>query len=136
MELYWKTVQGCWIDWLIYAIGVSLFVVQILFYKWHHDGKRFQFVQYLSKWQQIFLVIAELLPLLGLLGTVLGLMQTFGNFQTMKTGAKVDLTLMIQNFAPALSTTLSGLLFVIPNLVINALLFNETKVFENEGPKR
>ena len=136
MELYWKTVQGSWIDWLIYAVGLSLIVVQIMFYKWHHDGKRFQFVQYLSKWQQIFLVIAELLPLLGLLGTVLGLMQTFGNFQTMKTGAKVDLTLMIQNFAPALSTTLSGLLFVIPNLVINALLFNETKVFENEGPKR
>lgn len=136
MELYWKTVLGSPIDWFIYAVGSLLLITQIFFLVMHLKGKGFQFVQYLSKWQQFFLVIAELLPLLGLLGTVFSLMNTFGTFQAMKTGAKIDFTLMIQNFAPALSATFSGLFWVIPNLVMNAILFSVTKEYENEGPKR
>lgn len=136
MELYFKTFWSSPVDWLIVVTGLCLFFVQTWFFVGHLFRKRFAYVQNLKKWQETFLVIAELLPLLGLLGTVYSLMQTFGTFQAFKAGAKVDLSLMIQNFAPALSTTFSGLILVIPNLFINALLFNAAKVFETEDSRK
>lgn len=60
----------------------------------------------------------ELLPLLGILGTVLALLLTLNNLGTVST---FDVRQVTRDFAPALSTTVSGLVFAIINMLLNAL---------------
>ncbi len=64
----------------------------------------------------------ELLPLLGLLGTVLGLMNTLGSFEMAAQGDLPDSSVVISAFAPAMSTPISGLIMLIPNLGLNFFL--------------
>jgi biopolymer transport protein ExbB/TolQ len=80
------------------------------------------FVQYLDRYRTVCLLLTELLPVLGLLGTVFSLMFTFKTFQVATAGDAPDLSQMVQAFAPAMSTTISGLLMIVPNLVLNAIL--------------
>lgn len=61
------------------------------------------------------LYLCEFFPLLGLTGTMLGLMGTFGAMDTVKP----DIAVVIQKFSPALSTTISGLGFLMVNLLFN-----------------
>jgi biopolymer transport protein ExbB/TolQ len=85
-------------------------------------GRRVFFVQDLHRYQTFCLVLTELLPVLGLLGTVLGLMNTFETFH-LSSQSEPDLSQMVRAFSPALSTTISGLVMVAPNLVLNAMLW-------------
>ncbi|MGE0434903.1 MAG: MotA/TolQ/ExbB proton channel family protein [Planctomycetota bacterium] len=59
----------------------------------------------------------ELLPLLGIIGTVLALLLTLTDLGN---SATFDVRRVATNFAPALSTTVSGLVFAIVNLIVNA----------------
>lgn len=61
---------------------------------------------------------AELLPLLGILGTVLALLMTLTNIGT---ATVFDIKQVAADFAPALSTTVSGISFAVINLVLNGL---------------
>jgi biopolymer transport protein ExbB/TolQ len=79
----------------------------------------------LERFRVVLLSLTELLPILGLLGTVLSLMATFQSFQT-SADETPNLAETLRNFAPALSATCSGLLMIGPNLVMNALLWLAT----------
>lgn len=119
---YWSTVSRSGMDWLIYFWGISLMLAHLygLFMRW--QSKSPFYVQGLDRYRTMLLALTELLPVLGLTGTVLSLMATFQGFES--TGDETpDMAATIRTFAPALSATCSGLLLVAPNLILNTLLW-------------
>ena len=121
-DAYWQTVLTSPIDWVILISGLLLIVAHLVGLVGHYEGSLVLFVQYLDRYRTVCLLLTELLPVLGLLGTVFSLMYTFKTFQVATAGDAPDLSQMVQAFAPAMSTTISGLLMIVPNLVLNAIL--------------
>ena len=121
-DAYWQTVLTSPIDWVILISGLLLIVAHLVGLVGHYEGSLVLFVQYLDRYRTVCLLLTELLPVLGLLGTVFNLMYTFKTFQVTTAGDAPDLSQMVQAFAPAMSTTISGLLMIVPNLVLNAIL--------------
>lgn len=122
-EAYWQTVAQNPLDWVILILGCGLIVAHFAGLVGRFHGRRVLFVQDLDRYRTFCLLLTELLPVLGLLGTVFSLMFTFRTFQVPEAGERPDLSLMVQAFAPAMSTTISGLGMIGPNLVLNALLW-------------
>jgi hypothetical protein len=120
---YWETVRTSSLDWLILTLGGALIAAHVFGLVMRAQGTRVLFVQGLDRYRTFCLLFTELLPVLGLLGTVLSLMYTFKTFQAAAAGENPDLSQMVRAFAPALSTTISGLLMIGPNLVLNAILW-------------
>lgn len=113
------------LDWTIVGFGSLLLLAHALLFlvvafagnSPHPRMKRFQ---------EYFLLLSELLPLMGLLGTVQALLFTFKAFGTDESNTVMTMAQMktfVQDFAPALTTTANGLFFLIPNLLINALVW-------------
>ena len=121
-EAYWSTVRESPLDWIILGMGVCLLVAHVVGIIGRVDGRSTVFVQGLDRYRTFCLALTDLLPVGGLLGTTLALMHTFKSYQT-GGGDAPDLSQMIRTFAPAMSTTASGLLMVAPNLVLNAVLW-------------
>jgi len=115
--------NGSWFDIFIIAVGVMLMLAHIQALLLRLAGRRRKFVQDLGRRQQFLLSMIEILPMLGLIGTVIGLLNTFALFDTGE-NAQPDLSLVVKEFAPALTTTLSGLAMAVPNLALNALLYS------------
>ncbi|MFO0812050.1 MAG: MotA/TolQ/ExbB proton channel family protein [Gemmatales bacterium] len=124
-EVYWNTVRESGIDWFILGWGSLLILAHLagLFARWRGTSRAFQ--QGLERYRTVLLSLTELLPILGLLGTVLSLMATFQSFQT-SVDETPNLSETLRTFSPALSATCSGLLMIGPNLVLNALLWLAT----------
>lgn len=122
-EAYWQTVVTNPLDWVILFFGLLLIVAHLYGLGRHFQGKRVLFVQDLDRYRTFLLLLTELLPVLGLLGTVFSLMFTFKTFQVAAAGDAPDLSQMVQAFAPAMSTTISGLGMIFLNLVLNAILW-------------
>jgi hypothetical protein len=117
-------------DWAILCIGVILGLVQLYAILEHWRGKKISFVQGLNRWQHGILAFIELLPVAGLLGTILGLMNTFHTFQA--SGKGPDLSRMASEFAPALTTTISAMLMMLFNLLLNAILSLLYQIHQSE----
>lgn len=122
-DAYVETVQHSSLDWAILSLGCLLLAAHVVGLVMRYHGKRVLFVQDLDRYRTFCLLLTELLPVLGLLGTVLSLMLTFKTFQMAEAGEAPDLSQMVRSFAPAMSTTISGLLAIGPNLVMNAILW-------------
>ncbi len=75
--------------------------------------------------KQISMVILELFPLLGILGTVWGLSNALLAMSN-TTGPGMQVGVVAKQFGGALSTTFLGLLSVALTLVIGALLSNDS----------
>ena len=73
----------------------------------------------LQKWLPFIAVTAAIAPLLGLLGTVSGMITTFNGLSVVGTG---DPKLLSGGISEALVTTLFGLVVAIPALVLHSLL--------------
>jgi hypothetical protein len=99
-------------DWLILGLGTTLFVVQIILswraLRWQTTG----FDERLDRWLSTLAQAAEWFPLLGLLGTVAGILQTFGSISGPVTPKDV-----IALYAPAITATGSGLVMAILNIL-------------------
>jgi hypothetical protein len=117
---YFEFISG-W-DWIIISYGSFLALFQIYAIFMRYGGKRIFFVQNLGRIQESCLQWAELLPVLGLIGTVVAMLNTFAEFSVTH-GEGVDIAVIIRKFAPAMTTTLSGLFMVIINLPLNQVLF-------------
>ncbi|MBT8136342.1 MAG: MotA/TolQ/ExbB proton channel family protein [Gammaproteobacteria bacterium] len=78
----------------------------------------------LEKWQTALKVIAAVAPLLGLLGTVVGMIQTFQSITLFGTG---DPKLMADGISKALVTTMLGLLVAIPMVLLHSLVASRSK---------
>ncbi|MFT3883509.1 MAG: MotA/TolQ/ExbB proton channel family protein [Gemmatales bacterium] len=124
-EVYWNTVRDSGIDWFILSWGSLLIVAHLIGLVARWRGSSMVFMQGLERYRTVLLSMTELLPILGLLGTVLSLMATFQGFQT-TIEETPNLAETLRTFAPALSATCSGLLMIGPNLVLNALLWLAT----------
>jgi hypothetical protein len=109
-EFYLNQISG--IDWLILGLGSLLFMVQI-FLSWRALLWRgTSFNERPDRWLSNLAQAAEWFPLLGLLGTVAGILQTFGSI----TG-QVPPERIIALYAPAITATGSGLFMALVNIL-------------------
>jgi biopolymer transport protein ExbB/TolQ len=105
-------VQKSPMDWLILILGIVLFFFQLELtwqaLQWR--GNRFN--ERPDRWLSHLAQAAEWFPLLGLLGTVAGILQTFSSI----TG-QVAPELIIKLYAPAITATGSGLFMALINIL-------------------
>lgn len=85
--------------------------------------------QWLDKWIGAIAITAAVSPLLGLLGTVSGMIETFKMMTLFGSG---DPEVVSGGIAQALVTTELGLIVAIPALVLNALLNRKAKSYYSE----
>jgi len=100
-----------WMDVLILTIGTALFLMQMLLtlkaLRWRGTGFDERSDSFLSGLAQA----AEWFPLLGLLGTVAAILQTFSGM-----GEKVTPREIIRSYSPAITATGSGLFMALINI--------------------
>lgn len=94
------------------------------------DDQLFLFLQQckrqLERWIGAIAVTASVSPLLGLLGTVSGMIETFRMMTLFGAG---DPEVVSSGIAQALVTTELGLVVAIPSLVVSAILFRRAKSY-------
>ena len=113
MNFYLKHLASSPMDWIILALGAVLFSLQTFLgwraLQWRGDG----FDERPDRWLTNLAQGAEWFPLLGLLGTVGGILQTFSSM----TGPSVTPSEIIRNYAPAITATGSGLFMALLNIL-------------------
>ncbi len=129
---YLKRVRHSAIDWLILSFGALLFVAQtVLVWKalqWRGDN----FDERPDPWLTHLALAAEWFPLLGLLGTVAAILQTFNSpdFAPQE---------IIKRYAPAITATGSGLFMALVNILPTWMaLFGRDmiRLLAGEAPQR
>lgn len=105
-------------DGLILGLGFSLFAIQVLLawraLKWEGDD----FNQSADRWISHLAQAAEWFPMLGLLGTVAAILQTFSTLSTMPETSGADRAREIfRQYAPAITATGSGLFMALLNIL-------------------
>lgn len=103
--------------WLM--IILTLFSYQLLLELYFSQSIRDNWMEKVTHWVPGIRVLLTSLPLLGLLGTVMGLLDTFGQ---MSQGSMDQQTMLSGGIADALLTTEMGLLLVIPGWLLLSLL--------------
>lgn len=102
-----------WMDVVILGIGTPLFILQTWFswraLRWRGTG----FDERADPWLTNLAQAAEWFPLMGLLGTVAGILQTFSRLGEVKTVTPQEI---IANYAPAITATGSGLFMALINI--------------------
>lgn len=112
MKFYLKRLEWSPMDWLILALGTVLFLSQIALGWQALQWQSTKFDDRPDKWLNNLAQAAEWFPLLGLLGTVGGILQTFSQIKTSMTPPEI-----IQNYAPAITATGSGLFMALLNII-------------------
>ncbi len=105
------------IVWAILALALFCYIVLFNFLIGERDRV---WKQQVTVWLRIMPVLLSALPLLGLLGTIAGLLETFRSMAI--SGGLDQQTLMSSGIASALVTTQLGLFTVIPGLVLFSVI--------------
>jgi hypothetical protein len=100
------------LDGLIIGLGGFLFLLQMILGWRAMRWRGTSFDERPDRWLTHLAQAAEWFPLLGLIGTVAGILQTFG---TMPEDAKFDA--IVRLYAPALTATGSGLFAALVNIL-------------------
>jgi hypothetical protein len=116
-RFYFNHVRNSHIDWLILGLGLTLFLTQTLLawraLQWRGTG----FNERPDRWLSNLAQAAEWFPMLGLIGTVMAILQTFGTLsEVTQAGKKVETSLIITSYAPAITATGSGLFMALVNI--------------------
>lgn len=123
LSAYWNSMSG--FDYIIIGLGFFLLAVQLALAVPYIFGYQV-FLQYGEKTMELCRSLCEFFPLLGLLGTVMGLLGTFSYLgAALGTGEAFSTTIMketLSRFAPALTTTVSGILMIIANLFVHIVI--------------
>jgi biopolymer transport protein ExbB len=82
-------------------------------------------LNHLRRYRRVFNGVATIGPMLGLLGTVFGLIQSFNDVASAGAMGRPDL--LAKGFGEALITTEYGLIVAIPSLLLHALLARRAK---------
>jgi hypothetical protein len=113
---YLHRLQDSAIDWIILAIGTVLFVSQTVLgwkaLKWRELEAKFD--ERPDHWLSHLAQAAEWFPLLGLIGTVAAILQTFSSFGP---GSRPAAEEIIQKYGPAITATGSGLFMALMNIL-------------------
>jgi len=112
IKFYWRNLTG--LDKFILGLGLSLFAIQTLLaysaMAWRGDG----FEERADPWLNRLAQSSEWFPLLGLIGTVGGIMLTFGTLDATTQPTPGDI---INRYAPAITATGSGLFMALLNIL-------------------
>lgn len=101
------------IVWAILGLALYCYIVEFNLLLSSRDAN---WRQQVRGWLKVMPVLLSALPLLGLLGTIAGLLRTF---RSMSIGGGLDQqTLLSSGIADALITTQLGLIMVIPGLML------------------
>jgi hypothetical protein len=114
MRDYLKRLPHSPMDWLILSIGFLLLTAQTLLAWQALQWRISKFDERPDRWLSQLAQAAEWFPLLGLLGTVGGILQTFGS---MENRSSVTPREIIQTYAPAITATGSGLFMALVNIL-------------------
>lgn len=113
---YLTRLQDSHIDWVILALGGALFVTQTVLawkaMKLLDSAPGFD--ERPDKWLAQLSQAAEWFPLLGLIGTVAAILQTFSSFSPDKPPTYSEI---IQKYGPAITATGSGLFMALLNIL-------------------
>lgn len=120
---YMARVKESPIDWVIISVGTTLFVAQIIL-SWQamrlSDNKH-GFNTKPDAWLKHLNLAAEWFPLLGLIGTVAAILQTFSSITP---DSDPTPQMIIRKYAPAITATGGGLYMalvnILPGWVVNA----------------
>ncbi len=111
-DYYLDRVRESPMDWLILGLGAVLFVAQMTLAWWALRWRGTGFDERPDRWLSHLAQAAEWFPLLGLLGTVAGILQTFSRVHPQIGPAEV-----IHLYAPAITATGSGLFMALVNIL-------------------
>ncbi len=103
------------LDALMLALGTSLFLAQIILCWQALQWRGHKFADWPERWLTNLAQAAEWFPLLGLIGTVAGIMQTFASFG--QTTGVVTQREIIFKYAPAITATCTGLFMALINIL-------------------
>jgi hypothetical protein len=104
------------IDWIIIGLGFTLFIAQV-WLTWRALLWREQAADFdprSERWLSHLAQGAEWFPLLGLIGTVVAILQTFGSLLP---GARPEPSEIIRKYAPAITATGGGLYMAFINIL-------------------
>jgi hypothetical protein len=113
-DFYIAQLQHSSIDWLILGIGAALFLAQTVLAWQSLQWRGSSFDERPDRWLSNLAQAAEWFPLLGLLGTVAGILQTFSSIPT---SGQVLPAEIIRLYAPAITATGSGLFMALINIL-------------------
>jgi hypothetical protein len=109
---YLRRIRSSQIDWVILALGTVLFALQTGLswraLQWQGEG----FDERPDRWLNNLAQAAEWFPLMGLLGTVAAILQTFSTITGTVTPQEI-----ISKYAPAITATGSGLFMALLNIL-------------------
>ena len=111
---YLNRLRDSAIDWIILGLGGVLFLSQTVLawraMRWNEND----FDESGDDWLNHLAKAAEWFPLLGLIGTVAAILQTFGSFGV---GTRPTAEEVIQKYGPAITATGSGLFMALLNIL-------------------
>lgn len=113
LDFYLDRVRESRMDWLILGLGVALFVIQTAL-SWralHWRGTAFD--ERPDRWLSNLAQAAEWFPMLGLIGTVTGILETFSQIASNPATRSQEI---IRLYAPAITATGSGLFMALINI--------------------
>jgi MotA/TolQ/ExbB proton channel family len=113
LNFYLQRIRESHMDWLIIGLGGFMFAMQ-LFLSWralHWRGTGFD--ERPDRWLSNLAQAAEWFPLLGLIGTVTGILETFNELGTRP---HVETREIVRLYAPAITATGSGLFMALINI--------------------
>jgi hypothetical protein len=114
MTFYLESITHSYLDWFILALGTCFFLLQLLL-AWR--GLRWQSRSFDERGDALLQRIyqaADWFPLLGLFGTLVGILQTFARISEQEAVAQREI---VSLYAPSLTTAASGLLMAFLNIV-------------------
>lgn len=94
------------------------------------DDVLFEYHQVLKKYKIIIKVIVVVAPLVGLLGTVIGMIETFDSLASMNLFSQSGG--IAGGISQALFTTQFGLVVAVPGVILGRLLDKKAQTLENE----
>jgi hypothetical protein len=114
-DYYAQRVRSSPMDWLILGLGAVLFLAQMLLTIRALQWRGTDFDERGDRWLSNLAQAAEWFPMLGLLGTVAGILQTFGSFA--ESSGPIPPERIVALYAPAITATGSGLFMALINIL-------------------
>ena len=112
LDFYLRRIRTSPMDWLILGLGALLFLVQSVLSWYALQWRGAAFDERADRWLTNLAQAAEWFPMLGLIGTVGGILQTFSQIR-----GGIAPERIIHLYAPAITATGSGLFMALINIL-------------------